>query len=129
EVRPVEHDLEREQDDQRAPAQQDPERADGEQDRRERDVPGDVGALHSGSTSGSPGSSCREWLPRMTPPTAAIRSATDVISNASRWLVRNSRPICAGLPRSVPLIDASCDRRPPALSPITTMISTRIAAA
>ena len=42
----------------------------------------------------------------MTPPTAATSSTIEVISNASRWSVRNSRPISAGLP------NAALDLRP-----------------
>src|SRR5206468_307482 len=83
EVRPVQHDLEREQDDQRAAAEQDAERADPEQDRRHGEVPRDIRSLHSGASSGSPGWSWREWPPRITPPTAATSRTIEVISNAS----------------------------------------------
>ena len=71
------------------------------------EVPGDVRALHA--PPGSPGLA-RRWpsssspqrracAPRTTPPTAAISSTTEVISKASRWSVRNRRPISAGLPK------------------------------
>src|SRR5580765_3470693 len=46
EVAAVEHDLQREQDDQRRAAEQHAERADREQDRADRDVPGDVRPEH-----------------------------------------------------------------------------------
>ena len=64
----------------------------------------------------------------MTPPTAATSSTIDVISNASRWSVRNSRPIHAGEPKTEPTSGLD-ESRPPAFSPITTMISTKIAPA
>ena len=51
-----------------------------------------VRALHFSSESS------RAWLPRITPPTAAISSAIDVISNASRLSVRKSFPMSYGLP-------------------------------
>src|SRR5439155_23150539 len=76
-VRPVQHDLEREQYDQRAAPEQHAERARREEDRRDGEVPGDIGTLHWVCSS-------RECSPRMTPPTAAISSTTEVISNASR---------------------------------------------
>src|SRR5436309_3462498 len=70
-VRTVEHDLEREQDDQRAPANQDAEVACAEQEGGDAEVPDDVGADHCSTLDSL------EWLPRITPPTAAIRSTMD----------------------------------------------------
>ena len=70
----------------------------------------------------------RAWLPRMTPPTAATSSTIDVISNASRWSVRNSLPISAGLPNA-PAYQPLDRSPPPAWTPMTTSTSTRIAAA
>src|SRR5262249_36735350 len=131
EVRAVQHDLEREQHDQRAAAQEDAERARREQERRDREVPGDVRAGHqSGGASVLAGSPVRrrEWLPRRPPPTAATSRTIDVISKASRWSVRKRRPTSRGLPNEL-VIFASCESRPPALRPITTITSTRIAAA
>ena len=55
--------------------------------------------------------------PRMTPPTAATSSTIDVISNASRWSVRNSRPIQPGEP-NVAFTVGLVASRPPALSPM-----------
>src|SRR5690242_19914505 len=114
EVRAVEHDLDREQDDQRAPPEHHAERPDREQERRDGDVPGEVRAHHVAQYSLSMtsvalgcavaigyvvfGSSSRAWLPRMTPPTAAASSTIDVTSNASRWSLRNTRPTSLGLP-------------------------------
>src|SRR5207253_4643370 len=120
----VQHQLEREQDDQRAAPQQHSERPGREHERRHTQIPGDVGTLHSSA------SSCRRraCAPRTTPPTAAISSTTEVVSKASRWSVRNSRPIWAGLPKLPPIL-AACESWPPALSPSTTSTSTRIAAA
>ena len=46
EVRRVQHDLEREEDDQRAAPEHHPERADPEQHRRDDQVPADAGAVH-----------------------------------------------------------------------------------
>src|SRR5262245_28172179 len=126
EVRSVQHDLEREQDDDRVAADQHAERADREQERGDADVPGDVRAHHPRLAS-----SCwerRVCEPRMTPPTAAISRTTDVISNASRWFVRNSRPIHAGEPK-VALIGSVVSSRLPALRPSTTMTSRKIAPA
>ena len=51
----VQHDLEREQDDQRAAAQQHAERAGREQERGDREVPGDVGPDHSGRSPSASG--------------------------------------------------------------------------
>src|ERR671915_1941506 len=121
----VEHDLEREQDDQRAAAQEHAECAGGEEERGDRQIPGDVGTSHS---TGSPRRMGCGSLPRMTPPTAATRRTIEVISKASRWSVRKMRPISRGLPNRVS-ISASSESRPPALRPIATTISTRSAAA
>ena len=111
----VEHDLEREQDDQRAAAQQHAERADREQQRRRREVPGELGARSSAASSRRRLGLGRERIPRTTPPTAATSSTIDVISNASRWSVRKSRPISAGLPKPR-RSSASSESRPPAFS-------------
>src|SRR5206468_950587 len=70
EVRAVEHDLEREEHDQRAPAQQDAEGAGREEERGDAEVPRDLRPFHC---------LVLEWAPRMTPPTAATSSTTDVI--------------------------------------------------
>ena len=51
-----------------------------------------------------------------------------MISNASRWSVRNRRPIQPGEP-NVPFTWSLCANLLPAFSPITTMISRKIAAA
>ena len=52
------------------------------------------------ATDSSRGSSSPERRrARMTAPTAATSSSSDAISNASRNLVRNSSPICAGEPK------------------------------
>ena len=96
EVRAVEHELEREQHDQRAAADQHAERSREEQERRDAEVPDDRRAVHS---SASANGCSREWLPRITPPTAATSRTIEVISNASRWSVRKSRPIVDGLPK------------------------------
>src|SRR5207237_4562015 len=92
EVRPVQHDLEREQHDQRAPPDHHAERADREQERRDGDVPGDVGPAHCARVPS------RAWLPRTTPPTAAASRTIEVISKASRWSVRKSLPTPYGPP-------------------------------
>ena len=100
EVRRVQHDLEREQDDQRAPPQHHSERSDPEQERRDDQVPADIRPVHQARSS-----PCRLRLsssgvvPSTTPPTAATSSTIEVISNASRWSVRKSSPISAGLPK------------------------------
>ena len=47
-----------------------------------------------------PPRSSRAWLPRTTPPTAAASSTIEVISNASRWSVRNSVPDLRGAPEA-----------------------------
>src|SRR5207245_11074809 len=122
--RAVEHDLEREQDDQRVAPQEHAERAGREQERGDGQVPHHVRAEHQCCTS--PGR--RAWWPRMTPPTAATSSPIEVISKASRWSVRNRRPIWAGLPKLRPMCSEWASR-PLALSPMTTITSTRIAAA
>ena len=123
-VRAVEHDLEREQDDQGAAADQHAECSDREQERRDDEVPGEVGAVYRSILA----SSLREWAPRMTPPTAAIRSTIEVISNASRCCVRKSSPIWCGPPKNVST-GGSFESRPPAFSPTATTTSTRIAPA
>src|SRR5205807_9697425 len=119
-----------EQDDQRASAQEHAQRSGGEQAGGDRQVPGNVRARHQSGGASVLADSLerREWLPRMTPPTAATSSTIDVISNASRWSVRKRRPIAAGLPKA----RVTCswwESRPPAFRPITTMISTRSAPA
>src|SRR5205814_734779 len=120
-----------EEHDQRTASEQHAERAGREEERRDGEVPGDVGARHqrgeASTPEGSP-ESRREWLPRMTPPTAATSSTIEVISKASRWTVRKRRPMAPGLPNESLIFD-SCESRPPALRPITTITSTRIAAA
>ena len=73
-------------------------------------------------------SSASERIPRTTPPTAATSSTIDVISNASRWSVRNSRPISAGEPNAR-LMSASSERRSPASSMIATSVTARSEAA
>ena len=65
----------------------------------------------------------------MTPPTAATSSTIDVISKASRWSVRNSRPIQRRRAEVGADVGARATSRPPAFSPITTMISTKSAPA
>ena len=97
EVRGVEHDLEREQHDQRAAPQEHARRADREEDRGDDEVPGDVRAVTSAPGHRAP-CSARVCVPRTTPPTAATSSTIEVISNASRWSVRKMRPISAGQP-------------------------------
>ena len=64
----------------------------------------------------------------MTPPTAAMSRTTEVISNASRWSVRKTRPIQAGVPKSAPTL-VSCERLPLACIPTATTISTSSAPA
>src|SRR5262249_31268303 len=117
-VRPVEHDLEREQHDQRAAPDQDAERAGAEEEGGDAEVPDDVWARHWPA----PSTGCsREGEPRITPPTAAISSTIEVISNASSWSVRNRRPISLGLPNDV-AGSALCASRPLVFRPITTTI-------
>src|SRR5205823_12253618 len=120
----VEHQLKREQDDQRAAPDQHPEPAREEQERADAEVPDDVRPVHiapsgfwgaaggagpegtvltgtgpestvpsaasggggaglrpAGAAAGQKSEVSREWAPRMTPPTAAIRSTIEVISN------------------------------------------------
>src|SRR2546423_797909 len=127
EVGAVQHDLEREQHDQRAAAKEDAERPGGEEERRDGEVPGDLRA-EDRDHSAFPPASFRECEPRMTPPIAATRSTIDVISKASRWSVRKSRPIARGLPKEL-WTSCWCESRPPAFSPTATTISTRSAAA
>ena len=54
----------------------------------------------------------RAWDPSTTPPTAATSSTIEVTSNASRWSVRNNRPIDAGEPNERSMC-ASCESVPP----------------
>ena len=131
EVRPVQHDLEREQDDQDVAPDQHAERARPEEERGDPEVPGDAGSAIASTSSRSDSDSdsarcmCAEAVavarrvcaPRMTPPTAATSSTIDVISKASRWSVRKSRPIQAGEPKCAPTLE-SCPSEPPALRPI-----------
>src|ERR1700757_3385405 len=79
EVAAVEHDLEREQHDDRVAPDEDAERSRPEEERGDAEVPGDPGAEHYAAL--------RVCEPRMTPPTAAMSSTIEVISNASRWSV------------------------------------------
>src|SRR5262245_9152229 len=151
EVGGIEHQLEREEHDQRAATEQHAERSGREQEGRDREVPEDVRPVHAAGfrglaptdesslatvcckgappapftcdSSASSRRSRRAWLPRTTPPMAAIRSTTDVISNASRWSVRKSRPTSSGLPKE-PGTSAACESRPPAWRPMTTITST-----
>src|SRR5215211_1689135 len=125
EVRAVEHDLEREQDDQRIAPQEHAERTRGEEKARHGQVQRDLGTHHRPSDASSSGAR-RLWPPSTTPPTAATSSTIDVTSNASRWSVRNSRPISAGEPKAASM-SASSRRRPLAPSPIAMITSTRIA--
>src|SRR5207342_184985 len=122
EVRCVQHDLEREQDDERAPPEHHAESSDPEEDRRDDQIPADIGAVHQAASSFS------RVVPRTTPPTAATRSTIEVISNASRWSVRKTSPIWAGLPKE-PETSAGSARLSPQASPRTTTISTSSAAA
>src|SRR3954471_8142873 len=127
EIGPVQHDLEREQDDQRVTADEHAERTNCEKERGDAEVPGDPRPVHDCTLASSTWLR-RVWEPRMTPPTAATSSTIEVISNASRWLVRNSRPIHAGEPK-VEFTGAVFPSRSDALSPMTTMISRKIAPA
>src|SRR5688500_13973546 len=106
EVRRVQHQLQREEDDERVAAEEHSERADGEETSRDCEIPGDVRAQHlcplppalrrswhkvGTDTTQVPGtcsiaagheasSSTRlACAPRMTPPTAATSSTIDVI--------------------------------------------------
>src|SRR4029077_12944966 len=109
EVARVEHQLEREQHDERVAPDEDAERADPEQERRDGDVPGDTGAEHQLGTS----SPCwrRTCVPRITPPTAATSRTIDVISKASRWSTRKTRPIQAGEPKAAPTSPGGAEAR------------------
>jgi hypothetical protein len=69
----------------------------------------------------------RECEPRITPPTAAISSTIEVISKASRWSVRNSRPISCGRPKE-DSIAAWWESRPLVYKLTTTITSTNRAA-
>src|SRR5437762_1717860 len=77
EIARVQHQLERQQHDERVAPDEDTERADPEQDGGDRDVPGDIGAEHQVARL-----VCE---PRITPPTAAMSRTTEVISKARRW--------------------------------------------
>ena len=92
EVPGVEHDLEREQDDQRAPPKHHAHRPRREQDPRDDEIPADAGTVYVAL-------SFSRVVPSTTPPTAATRRTMEVISKASRWSVRNSSPISPGLPK------------------------------
>ena len=52
--------------------------------------------------------------PRTTPPTAATSSTIEVTSKASRWSVRNSRPIASGEPNER-VMCCGFERKPPRL--------------
>src|SRR5439155_26327090 len=90
EVSSVEHDLEREQDDERVAADQHAERAHAEQEAGDGQIPRSARSHHSDGTSSAV---VRECAPRMTPPIAATSSTIEVISKASRWSVRKRRPM------------------------------------
>src|SRR5918999_869834 len=122
EVSRVQHDLEREQDDQRAAADEDAEGARREEEDGDDEVRGDAGAGHYCLLSRGTA------LPRITPPTAATRRTMEVTSKASRCGPRKRRPISPGEPNPASTSAASA-RRPPALSAMTTTTSTAIAAA
>src|SRR5215211_1063419 len=126
EVRPVEHDREREQDDERIAPQEHAQRARGEEKARHGEVERDLGTHHRPSDASSSGAR-RLWPPSTTPPTAATSSTIDVTSHASRWSVRNNRPISAGEPKAASM-SASSDSESPAVRPSATITSTRIAA-
>src|SRR5262249_50699613 len=119
EIPAVQHDLQREQDDQRAPADEDADGARHEQDGGDDEVGGDVRASHPLS---DPQCSRRADDPSTTPPTAATSRMIEVTSNASRWSVRNARPMAAGLPNDSETL--ACERLPLAFRPRATMIST-----
>src|SRR4029450_7049827 len=84
-IRAVEHDLDREEDHQRAPPEHHAKRADREQERGDGEVPGEVRAHHFARVppcntvlpGGFGWSSCA-WLPRTTPRIAAGSSTFDV---------------------------------------------------
>src|SRR5207237_4820507 len=119
---------EREEHDQRAAAEENAERAGCEEERGHREVPGDLRAEDAERHCICSPASLRECEPRMTPPIAATSSTIEVISNASRWSVRKSRPIARGLPNELWMC-CSCESRPPAFSPTATTISTSSAPA
>src|ERR1043166_8617217 len=85
EVPAVQHQLEREQDDERVAADEHAERADPEKDRRDREIPRGAWTAHDSTVAVS---TRRVWAPRITPPTAAMSSTIEVISNARRWSTR-----------------------------------------
>src|SRR5206468_6895863 len=128
EVPAVEHDLEREQDDQRVAAQQHAKRAGCEQEPGDREVPRDFRAQQRDHSDGTSSGLRRECAPRITPPIAATSRTMDVISKASRWSVKKRRPMYAGVPK-VSSTCSECASRPLAFSPITTTISTSSAPA
>src|SRR3954463_13118253 len=90
EVCSVQHDLEREEDDQRIAPEQHTERADAEQEAGDAEVPGDVRTVHRGST---PCSDRRECEPRMTPPMGGTGRTREVIGKGSRGWVGKGRPM------------------------------------
>src|SRR6187431_1129707 len=116
----VQHDLEREEHDQRAASHHDAERADPEEQRRDDQVPADARPHHGRPRSFSE--------PSTTPPTAATSRTIEVISNASRWSVRKSSPIAAGLPNESGT-SAGLRSESPQARPRTTTTSTRSAPA
>src|ERR1044072_5122797 len=122
EVAGVQHDLEREQHDERAAANEHAEGSCREEDHGEDQVGGDAGAGHQLLAPFGTA------LPRITPPTAATRSTMDVTSKASRWSPRKSCPICAGVPKPSS-ISAGVESWSPAFSATTTTTSTAMAAA
>src|SRR5918996_918835 len=81
EVAGVEHDLEREQNDERVAPDQNAERAGREEEDGDDEVRGYAGAAHCTRLSAR---SSGAALPRITPPTAATRSTIEVTSKASR---------------------------------------------
>src|SRR5262249_51563559 len=112
--------------DQRVAAYEHAECPGGEQERCDGEVPGDLRAEQRDHREGTSSGLRRECAPRMTPPIAATSSTIDVISNASRWSVRNRRPMHGGVPKG-PSTCWEWSRRPPAFNPIATTISTRSA--
>src|SRR5262249_25457865 len=128
EVPAVEHDLEREQDDQWVTPEQHAERTRREEEPGNAQIPGDLRSEQCNHRDGTSSTLRRECGPRMTPPIAATSRTIEVISNASRWSVRKSRPMYAGVP-NVPSTCLECASSPPAFNPITTTISTNSAPA
>src|SRR5207248_3509048 len=92
EVASVQHQLEREEHDERVAPDQDAERAGAEQKRGHRDVPGDAWAEHYGTSSTSrscaasgvvPGSERFVFVTRITPTMVVMRITIDVILTAN----------------------------------------------